>query len=155
MKSEDVLIRTMTVEDLDIVLATEKRVYLTPWSRRNYEFEVKQNRFAIPVVMEYQGEIIGHCVAWDLFETYHIATIVIMPEHQGQGLGKYLLDYMLSKSKMADHALLEVRESNIRARTLYQQYGFRDIGMRKRYYKDGENAIVMRKELELTNSDEK
>jgi ribosomal-protein-alanine N-acetyltransferase len=44
-------------------------------------------------------------------------------------------------------AFLEVRPSNAAARALYERAGFRDAGLRARYYQDGEDALVMRCDL--------
>lgn len=141
----NVLVRPMTSEDLNVVMAIERRVYHTPWQRVNFEFEIHQNQFAITVVLEYERQIVGHCVAWKLFEEFHIATIAISPDWQGKGWGKYLMQYMMDKAEGSHFAMLEVRETNRRAIAMYEQFGFKAIGMRKRYYKDGENALIMRK----------
>lgn len=142
------VLRRMRVEDLDAIMAIETRVFPDSWSRQNFEFEVLTNRLSLPVVLEDQeGQIIGYAVAWLLFEEFHIATIAIHPDYQGRGLGRYLLQKLLEMAREQEYALLEVRPSNRRAIRLYESFGFRAIGRRKRYYRNGEDAIIMRKEL--------
>jgi ribosomal-protein-alanine N-acetyltransferase len=52
-----------------------------------------------------------------------------------------------AKDNGAERMLLEVREGNAPARTLYKAWGFEEFGVRKNYYEDGENAIVMQKQI--------
>ncbi|RMF58310.1 MAG: ribosomal-protein-alanine N-acetyltransferase [Calditrichaeota bacterium] len=140
-------IRPMREEDLDTVLGIEEKVFLEPWSRRSYMFEIYSNRYSIPVVLEVDNQIIGHAVVWRLFEEFHIATIAIAPEHQGKGWGKFLMNALLGMSDAAEYAILEVRKSNHRAIRLYEKLGFKVTGVRHRYYQNGEDALVMRKDL--------
>ena len=140
-------IRPMREEDLDTVMKIENEVFRDPWSRRSYLFEIYNNRYSLPVVLEVNGEILGHAVVWLLFEEYHIATIAIAPQHQGQGWGTFFLNNLLSMADGADFAILEVRRSNTRAIRLYEKMGFYVNGVRYHYYQDGEDALIMRKEL--------
>ena len=140
-------IRPMRLEDLDRVLEIEVQVYRDTWSRSNYRFEIEENRFSLPVVMELEGQVIGYSVAWLMFEEFHIATIAVDPAFQRRGYGEFLLRAMLGMSDDAEYALLEVRKTNHKALSLYKKYGFRQYGVRRRYYRDGEDALVLRKEL--------
>ena len=79
------------------------------------------------------------------------------PDWQHRGYGSLLLEYMINHvSRLDSEAMfLEVRDSNPRAAALYENRGFRVIGRRPSYYKDGEgreDAIVMRLELDPVNS---
>ena len=140
-------IRPMRREDLDRVLEIEVQVYRDTWSRSNYRFEIEENRFSLPVVMELEGQVIGYSVAWLMFEEFHIATIAVDPAFQRRGYGEFLLRAILGMSDDAEYALLEVRKTNHKALSLYKKYGFRQYGVRRRYYRDGEDALVLRKEL--------
>ncbi len=147
MRESTPIIRPMREEDLDTVMRIEKQVFQDPWSRRSYMFEIYSNRYSLPVVLVLNGEIIGHAVVWLLFEEYHIATIAIAPQHQGKGWGTYFLNALLSMADGADFAILEVRRDNHRAIRLYEKMGFYEEGIRRQYYQDGEDALVMRKDL--------
>lgn len=137
----------MTLQDLDVILAAEAELFVDPWSRKSYEYEILENRCALPVVLEREGKIVGHAVAWHVFNEYHIATLAIHPGYQGQGWGKYLLQMLLSMSDGAEYALLEVRKNNKIAIRMYEKFGFIPLRIRRNYYRDGEDAIVMRKQL--------
>ena len=75
--------------------------------------------------------------------------MAVAPSHRRQGLGKKLLQALedYAKENQAERTLLEVREGNTPARTLYEAWGFKAFGVRKNYYEDGENAVVMEKIL--------
>lgn len=145
--SDRLTTRYMTVEDLDAVMEIERQVFIDPWSRKSYEFEIIENRYSLPLVLEYAGKIVGYAVVWQVYEEFHIASLAIAPAQQGRGWGKYLLETLLKLADNADYALLEVRPSNTRAIRMYEQFGFTRLGVRKRYYQNGEDALVMRKML--------
>lgn len=85
-------------------------------------------------------------------DTWELLQIVIDENFQNQKLATQLLRYVINEAKInqIEKIQLEVRESNIAARMLYQKCGFMEVGMRKRYYKDGENAVLM--DCEIRNS---
>ncbi|QCE32431.1 ribosomal-protein-alanine N-acetyltransferase [Acetobacteraceae bacterium] len=74
-----------------------------------------------------------------------ILTLGILPEFQGKGLGKYLMESLFkgAKSYKAEEIFLEVEESNFAARRLYQNSGFKILGRRADYYGKGRDAFVM------------
>ncbi len=145
-----VQIRRMNGGDLDAVLAIEQQVFPDPWQRTSFEFEVHHNRFSYPVVLEMDDRVIGYAVAWEIFEEFHIANIAIHPDFQKKGWGTYLLKHLIERARkcQAHYILLEVRPSNTAALALYRKMGFTPSGVRKRYYRDGEDAILMRKILQ-------
>jgi ribosomal-protein-alanine N-acetyltransferase len=78
-----------------------------------------------------------------------LLNIAVAEEYRRAGLGKIMLSRLMSGAKRrgAEKMFLEVRQSNAAARGLYLQAGFEEIGVRKKYYPDGENAVVMVKAL--------
>ena len=90
-------------------------------------------------------ELLGIGCLWAILEEAHITTLAIEPGYQGQKLGLLLLTQLLQKGcdRGLTRATLEVRLSNQRALSLYQKFGFKEAGQRKRYYADGENAQIL------------
>lgn len=75
-----------------------------------------------------------------------LMTIAVAPAFRRQGLGNMLLERLLAgaKERGAETVFLEVRRSNLAAQALYARAGFRAVAVRKKYYPDGEDALLMR-----------
>jgi ribosomal-protein-alanine N-acetyltransferase len=73
-----------------------------------------------------------------------------VPEREGQGIGTQLLTLLIEEAgrRKAKDVLLEVRADNPRAQRLYRWFGFEQIHVRPRYYRDGADALIMRLELD-------
>lgn len=82
---------------------------------------------------------------WAILDEAHITLLGILPAHQRQGLGRWLLLNLLEDAweRGMSRATLEVRISNQRAIDLYESLGFAALGTRKRYYHDGEDALIL------------
>jgi [ribosomal protein S18]-alanine N-acetyltransferase len=90
--------------------------------------------------------IIGFSGLWLMVDEAHVTTIATHPEHRRQGLGEFLLVSLIdiAYSIGAKWVTLEVRVSNYTAQNLYRKYGFREAGLRHRYYSDNqEDALIM------------
>lgn len=89
--------------------------------------------------------LIGFCIYQKLFEIIEIMTLCVMPEWQGKGVAMQIMDCLIAFSikESIDKVILEVRESNRAALSLYTKLGFVKCRVRQNYYPDGENAIVM------------
>lgn len=137
----------MTPERLPAVLAVEQSVYSHPWTRGNFTDTLAAGHHALCLLGG--DELIGYFVAMRGFEEVHLLNITVAPAHQRQGWALVLLDALVlwSRAQGAQWLWLEVRVSNLRARHVYEQYGFRRVGERKRYYpgvgNEREDAIVM------------
>ena len=140
-----IIVRPMRKADIDAVHTIEVRSFRSPWSKHSLAGELK-NSVAHYTVMERDGETIGYCGMWVLFEEAHITNIAILPEHRGCGFGKQLLhaSMRVAASFGAEMMTLEVRESNALAQKMYDEMDFAQQGFRKRYYTDtGEGALLL------------
>lgn len=84
--------------------------------------------------------------SWAILEEAHITIVAVHPDYLRQGLGQAMLLALLvaAYQRGLERATLEVRVSNQAAIALYEKFGFRQAGLRKRYYQDtGEDALVM------------
>ncbi|MBE0681148.1 MAG: ribosomal protein S18-alanine N-acetyltransferase [Anaerolineales bacterium] len=140
------VIRKMTLEDFDQVVAIDQLSFSLPWPARSFRFELTDNPASRCWVTELDGRVVGMLVAWLIVDEIHIATIATHPDFRGRGIGRNLLSHAL-RSAMDEgvvKSFLEVRESNEVARKMYRSFGFMEDGRRKEYYKDnGEDAILM------------
>ena len=141
----DVIIRRMTMADVDGVAAVEAATFPTPWSRDAFASEMK-NVAARYLVAEKDGRIIGYAGAWIILDESHITNIAVLSDYRGQGIGRALTHGLLQylSNLGAAYATLKVRKSNEVAQNLYVSLGFIKLGVRKRYYEDnGEDALIM------------
>ena len=77
----------------------------------------------------------------------YVTNIAVLPEHRRLGIGKKILEFVIQKSKdELEFISLEVRVSNHAAISLYEKLGFKNVGLRKRFYTNPtEDAIIMTK----------
>ncbi|SDY92032.1 ribosomal protein S18-alanine N-acetyltransferase [Nitrosomonas sp. Nm58] len=143
-------IREMCLEDVSRVILIEREIFLFPWTEMNFADSVKAGYHCR--VLEQNDVLIGYGIMMMGPGEAHILTIGISAQWQHQGWGGKLLQYFidLAKQQEAVSVLLDVRESNIGAASLYRRLGFKQIAVRKGYYPamcGREDALVMRLEL--------
>jgi len=139
-------IRRMTVADVPAAHEIDVSSFTLPWPERSLRFEVTDNPAARCWVAEWNGRVIGILILWLIVDEAHIASLATHPEYRRQGIAKKLLITALDRaySEGAQAALLEVRAGNAAARAMYHKFGFEEVGLRERYYKDNnEDAILM------------
>ena len=96
-----------------------------------------------------ENQVIGYVGLRRQSAEAHISTIAVHPEWRDRGLGELLLLIAMEKAVELDAGAvsLEVRPSNQVAQHLYRKYGFRFTGVHRGYYRDGEDAWLMRVRL--------
>jgi ribosomal-protein-alanine N-acetyltransferase len=142
------ILREWTKTDIPKIAELEKVCFSDPWTEESFENGMT-NPFFRGILFEDKGQVCAYACQFVIFEDSEILNIAVAPSHRRQGLGKKLLAEMeeYAKDNGAERMLLEVREGNAPARTLYKAWGFEEFGVRKNYYEDGENAIVMQKQI--------
>lgn len=92
------------------------------------------------------SSVVGLVGLWTAVDQMHVVVIATRPSRRGRGVGELLLIATIAEAfkNRATTATLEVRKSNLIARSLYRKYGFSDVGIRHQYYHDNrEDAIIM------------
>ena len=141
-----IILREMTIEDIDQVLLIEKETFPIPWTKEAFQKEVTENELAIYLVAEVDSRVAGYGGFWKILDEAHITNIAVKNEFRGKGIGDAILmgivDYCDTKN--IPHITLEVRSSNTVAQNLYKKYGFESEGVRPKYYTDNnEDALIM------------
>jgi ribosomal-protein-alanine N-acetyltransferase len=144
----DIRVEPMRPANLDEVLAIERLSFTNPWSRAAFLRELTENRVARLWVARPAegGAVLGYVCLWVVVDEVHVTNFAVDPAHRGQGNGRQLLGTILAyyRAEGIRRATLEVRPSNTGARRLYEAFGFRQVGLRKRYYPDtGEDAMLL------------
>lgn len=148
-------IRGMRFSDLSKVLEIEKQVYEFPWPRRAFEDCLRLGYYCVLVCeRKARGEerLCGYGIMDAGGEEAHICNVSVAEGHQRQGIGRFLMEALLSRAKGrgAKGAYLEVRPSNLRAQVFYRALGFHHAGTRRGYYQASigvEDAWVFRAEI--------
>lgn len=144
-KQSDITICPMTEADLDEVMAIETASFPHPWSRTHFLDELKSPHAFPLVAFDAEGKVIGYVCPMFLLDEGHILDVAVRPDLCGRGVGRMLVERVIGdcRERGADFVSLEVRPSNRSAIALYQRLGFVETGRRRRYYQDGEDAILM------------
>lgn len=141
----------MTEDDLDRVEELEMQTFPEPWSKACFRQDIYRPH-SLALVAAAGNKVVGYAVAWlDARPAHelHIANIAVRPDHRRQGIGMRLVQAIeeYGRSAGAKTLYLEVRESNTGAQQFYARLGFVRTFVRKGYYSNGENAIVMERDL--------
>ena len=137
-------IRRLTYADLPQVIALERRAFPTPWSLAMFVLELSKPSGICLAAMR-DGRMAAYLICSRYDRVWHIMNVAIDPDHRRQGMATALLNRLLERVGEDDARFtLEVRRSNGGAIVLYERFGFKVAGLRRRYYQDnGEDAFVM------------
>ncbi|MBL1209783.1 ribosomal protein S18-alanine N-acetyltransferase [Geminocystis sp. GBBB08] len=150
---EVINIKTLTEKQLDQVLELDKLCFGGLWSLDSYKREIESPNSCLLIITvnsEENEKVIGLGCFWSIVDKAHLTILSIHPDFQRKGLGKLLLGKLLEKAENQGlkRATLEVGEKNYKAIHLYQLFGFKEAGKRKKYYKKtGEDALILWKKL--------
>ena len=144
MSGEELDIRRLTYADLPQVIAIERRSFPTPWSLAMFVLELSKPS-GISLAAEREGQVAGYVVCSRYDSVWHIMNIAVDPAQRCRGIATALLTRLFERADPEGaRYTLEVRRSNGEALGLYERFGFRAAGVRRRYYQDnGEDALVM------------
>ena len=135
----------MTMKTVPQVAALEAASFSCPWSENSIRSDL-DNPWAIWLVALEGETLAGYLGVQYGPDGGDILTIATAPDFRGKGVAKALISEMTEqlKRKNLQWLTLEVRPSNTSARGLYEKLGFRQVGLRKRYYKaPPEDALLM------------
>lgn len=144
----------LKTEYLEEVLEIEKLSFPQPWTRGMFEREI-----SVPIshffIAKISGKIIVYGGYWQVEDEAHIINIAVHPDFRNKGFGREILGFLIETiiKQGLNRVLLEVRESNLAARKLYEANGFKIVGFRSRYYND-EDAVLMIKTIKTVKSEE-
>lgn len=142
-------IRRANVDDVDAIMVIESTTFANDaWSRETMLAELASpHGFYLVAAKDGRLEAYAGLLAPNKAEQADIQTIAVVEDARGLGLGRALMNIMLSeaRSRGALEVFLEVRADNPGAQRLYESLGFERVTVRKKYYQpDGIDAIVMR-----------
>jgi ribosomal-protein-alanine N-acetyltransferase len=139
----EVHVRRLVYSDLPSVLAIERRSFPTPWSLAMFVLELSKPS-GICLAASDEGGLIGYLVCSRYADVWHLMNVAVVPERRRQGIASMLIGRLFEEAGADARFTLEVRTSNLGAIEMYERFGFRTAGTRRRYYHDnGEDALIM------------
>lgn len=139
-------IRHMDRGDIDEVMDIERQSFASPWTKRMFEETLRWSLSGSYVFVKHRV-ILGYVMFYTVEEEGHILNVAVRKEFKRNGIAARLLSYVFEKLRQqgVSDIFLEVRESNVSARGLYDKFGFETVGRRRGYYAEtNEDALVMR-----------
>ena len=135
----------MRREDLEAAVAIESASFSHPWSERHFLDEIESPHGFPTVAIAPDGALAGYLCLKQVLDEAEILDVAVSASLRGRGIGRLLVENALAagRERGATLVCLEVRRGNEAAIALYRRLGFREVGCRKRYYHDGEDALLM------------
>jgi [ribosomal protein S18]-alanine N-acetyltransferase len=149
--SQQLAFRRMREADLPRVMEIERAAFSHPWSEELVLRELGHEFSTVLLATGGEaGAVQGFAVVWLVHDELHVLNVAVAPEARRRGVARAILDQVEAQGREqgARVAMLEVRRGNAAAIALYRSLGYREVGVRPRYYaEDGEDALVMDKAL--------
>ena len=143
----NLLIKSMTVDDIDDVIAVEAKAFGEHhWSRDSFYNELSNELAHYFAAVDENNKLIGYAGCWQILEEAHITNIAVDIDYRRKYIGEALLRQIIQccYEEKIKYITLEVRVSNEPAIKLYEKYGFKSLGLRKGYYQNNnEDALIM------------
>lgn len=141
---ETIEITQMSLSDLDNISPILISYFDDFWNYSILKSEL-ENPNSKYIVAKLQEDIIGFAGIIDTFDQMEITNIVVRKDMRNKGIGNILLNKLiqLSKGNKKSMVFLEVNSNNLNAIKLYEKNGFKKVGLRKNYYNNTYDAILM------------
>lgn len=142
-------ISRMNISDLDSIKDILVADFDDFWNYNVFKSEI-ENPNSKYIKAKFDGKIVGFAGIWKSVDDVHITDIVTAKDFRKNGIGSRLLENLIDlakREKGISSITLEVNENNIPAIKLYEKFGFKNVGLRKKYYNNTYDALIMTKEL--------
>ena len=129
---------------IDDIFDIESKEIIVPWSKESLTNLIRQQNIIFRVML-LDNEVIGYYSFQKVFDEGYINNIAIKREYQSKGFGTKLFEDLIERAqKFEVNALtLEVETDNERAIKLYKKFGFKEEGIRKNFYLNKKDALIM------------
>jgi len=130
------------LDDFNVLVILDAEAGPHPWSVMALQQALTESRVW---QIEHEGSLAGFLVGESVLDESSLLHLAVAQGFQGKGLARQALRHWLVQLQRLgqQRCVLEVRPSNAAALTVYRKLGFTEVGQRRRYYADGEDALVM------------
>ena len=133
-----------SLHDLYEIYEIEKSVFKNCWSEISLKKELENKNFNLNLVCRLNNKIIGYFFSKNVKNEYHILNFALKKNYQHRGYGNFFFNIIINEYILDGSVFLEVKRSNLPAINFYKKFNFKEIGFKKKYYSDGEDAIIMK-----------
>jgi len=147
------IIRPMEKKDLDAVVAAERLCYACPWSAELFQCEL-DNPLSTVDLLFMDEQLAGYLCSWLVCGELHIHNVATLPQFRRRGVAARLMRHAMARCPAGElkKVFLEVRAGNAGAIALYISFGFAEVAVRRNYYPDGEDALLMELNIDASKS---
>jgi ribosomal-protein-alanine N-acetyltransferase len=140
-------IKQIHEKDIDLCYELDLKT-ISLWSKQQWEKEFKKEGIKIYGI-SITNLLVGICVLQVVLDEAQINYFAIKNKFRNKGFGSHLMNYLIKvcEKKNINKLQLEVSQDNIIAERFYSRFDFFTVGIRKKYYKDGTDALLKEKKL--------
>ena len=141
------VLQPLTPEQLESILHLDQVCFGGLWSQDGYQRELDSpNSILLGIQKPEQPDpLLALGCLWAILDEAHLTILAVHPDYRRRGLGQLMLWGLLwaARERQLSRATLEVNANNQAARSLYEQFGFREAGRRRGYYSNGDDALIL------------
>lgn len=144
-----IYIRKMDLSDIPFVYKEEEKIFGKSLGEKTLYNEIMYNEMSKYFIALVDGKRAGYIGSWMTIPNAEVLNMFVSEQYRGLGIGQLLVTKVIEVCNELDveNVTLEVRKSNYFAKQLYVNLGFKEVAIRKSYYADGEDALLLVKEL--------
>ena len=142
-------IKHLNEKDIDLCYELDSNT-ISLWSKKQWADEFKKEGIKVFGVL-LSNLVVGICVFHVVFDEAQINFFVVNLKYRKKGFGSYLMNYLIKQCEKLNinKLFLEVSNTNVVADKFYSRFDFSTVGIRRKYYKDGSDALLKEKKLQL------
>ena len=140
-------IKSINEKDIDLCYELDSNT-ISLWSKKQWAKEFKKDGIKVFGIL-LSNHVIGICVFHVVLDEAQINFFAVNQKYRKKGFGTYLMSYLINECKElnVNKLFLEVSHTNFTAEKFYSRFEFSTVGVRKKYYKDGSDALIKEKIL--------
>ena len=142
-------IKQINEKDIDVCCELDSNT-ISFWTKNQWASEFKKEGIKV-IGLFLSNLVIGICVFHVVLDEAQINYFVVNQKYRERGFGSYLMNYLIKQCEKLNISklLLELSHNNVIAEKFYTRFDFCTVGIRRNYYKDGSDALLKEKNLQL------
>ncbi|MCC5900040.1 GNAT family N-acetyltransferase [Sodalinema gerasimenkoae] len=141
------VLHPLTSHQLEPILQLDQLCFGGLWTQEGYQRELDSPNSILLGIQDQDlpEPLLALGCLWAILDEAHLTILAVHPDYRRRGLGQLMLWGLLhaARQRQLSRATLEVNANNLAARSLYEQFGFREAGRRRRYYGNGDDALIL------------